>query len=68
MKNLIALSEHTNSMIEAIEQISDIKERKRFRREISSVVIDIYWKLMMPIVEQHPEFDHLAHPWRNQPE
>ena len=59
MKSLVALNEPINNVMEAIEQISDVDEKKRFRKEIAEIVAVTYTNLTIPVVKQYPELDPL---------
>ncbi len=55
MKRLVALNKPVNDVMEAIEQISDLNEKRRFRREIGEIVAVTYTNLTMPVAKQYPD-------------
>ncbi len=46
-----------NDAVELVEQISDIHEKKRFRRGLAELMGHAYTDLMMPIHDQYPELN-----------
>ncbi len=59
MKRLVALNGPFNGVIEAIEQISDQDEKRRFRKEIAEIIAITYTNLTVPVTKQYPELDPL---------
>ena len=57
MKRCLALNGPINDVMESIEQISNMDERKQFRMGIAEISGSIYADLMRPIHKQYPELN-----------
>ena len=59
IKKLVALNEPIQEVADAIDLVSDLEEKLHFRKQIGEVIVDIYLKLIVPIVDQYPHLDTL---------
>lgn len=59
MQRLVALNKPVNDVFEAIENISDLKEKRRFRKQLGEIIAATYINLTVPVVDQYPDLDPL---------
>lgn len=57
MEHLLALSEPLNKATDLVSGIADHDEQIRIRKVLGLLMTDVYIKLMLPIIQQHPELD-----------
>jgi hypothetical protein len=57
MGHIGRVNEALNDVARAIEQISETEERRTFRKAFAETVVDVYEKLMVPIIRSHPALD-----------
>jgi len=57
MRSSMALGASLNAIAEVIEQISDEREKRLFRRAIAELMADVYIKIEAPIIREHEDLD-----------
>lgn len=57
MSNVSRLDDALTLIEGSIEKISDEDERKRYKRELGIVMVEIYDKIMRPVIKEYPDLD-----------
>lgn len=57
MSKILLLSDQLNEIIHVIEEIDDMKEKKKWRRSIGNVIGIICTDLQLPLIKEYSELN-----------